>query len=114
MALVDIPRAPRIEQLTYPVAWSAADGGLVTLRGVHDLSTRAMLAETLARAVEVEEGDLTIDLSAVEFMDGCVVAVLIRARDYLRDRGRRLILRDPSPAAARLLDLCAAFDSAVL
>ena len=83
-----------------------ADRTVVWLRGEHDVSTVAALSQTMARAIALDDGDLVIDLSDVEFMDAATVGVIIRARDFLRLQSRSLALRSPSSCAARILDLC--------
>ena len=44
------------------------DGTVVRLRGEHDISTVDELSQTVARAIALDDGDLVIDLSEVEFM----------------------------------------------
>jgi anti-sigma B factor antagonist len=83
-----------------------ADRTVVWLRGEHDVSTVAALSQTMARAIALDDGDLVIDLSDVQFMDAATVGVIIRARDFLRLQSRSLVLRFPSSCAARILDLC--------
>jgi anti-anti-sigma factor len=79
---------------------------VVALRGEHDLGTAASVADALARATTDNEGDLVVDLSRVSFMDAAIVTVIVRGRNDLRLRSRDLTLRDPSPFAERILDLC--------
>jgi anti-sigma B factor antagonist len=91
-----------------PVAFPVrdADRTVVWLRGEHDVSTVAALSQTMARAIALDDGDLVVDLSDVQFMDAATVGVIIRARDFLRLQSRSLALRSPSSCAARILDLC--------
>jgi anti-anti-sigma factor len=79
---------------------------VVWLRGEHDLATTTELAATLARAIALDEADLVVDLSEVQFMDVTTVSVIVKARNHLRPRSRSLSLRAPSKAARRVLDLC--------
>jgi anti-sigma B factor antagonist len=90
--------------VAFPVA--DADRTVVWLRGEHDVSTVAALSQTMARAIALDDGDLVIDLSGVQFMDAATVGVIIRARDFLELQSRSLALRAPSSCAARILDLC--------
>ena len=83
-----------------------ADRTVVWLRGEHDVSTVAALSQTMAGAIALDDGDLVIDLSDVQFMDAATVGVIIRARDFLRLQSRSLALRSPSSCAARILELC--------
>ena len=91
-----------------PVAFPArdADRTVVWLRGEHDICTVASLSQILARAIALDDGDLVVDLSGVQFMDAATVGVILRARDFLRLQSRSVALRSPSPCAARVLDLC--------
>jgi anti-sigma B factor antagonist len=91
-----------------PVAFPVRDSDrtVVWLRGEHDVSTVAALSQTMARAIALDDGDLVIDLSGVDFMDAATVGVIVRARDFLELQSRSLTLRAPSKYAARVLDLC--------
>jgi anti-sigma B factor antagonist len=91
-----------------PVAFPVADADrtVVWLRGEHDVSTVAALSQTMARAIALDDGDLVIDLSGIQFMDAATVGVIVRARDFLHLQSRSLALQAPSPCAVRILDLC--------
>jgi anti-anti-sigma factor len=98
--MASIPIAPRLE---------------LRLRGEHDLSTASELAATIARAIaDDEDADLVIDLADVTFMDASTITVLLRARRYLEERSRHLLLRAPSRSTRRLLVLCALEDLILL
>jgi len=79
---------------------------VVWLRGEHDVSTVAALSETMARAIALDDADVVVDLSDVQFMAAATVRVIIRAREFLRLRSRFLVLRSPSECARRILDVC--------
>jgi anti-anti-sigma factor len=79
---------------------------VVLLRGEHDASTVTALSEVMARAIALNDADLVVDLSEVEFMGAATVRLIIRAREFLRLRTRSLTLRSPSTHAKRVLDLC--------
>jgi anti-anti-sigma factor len=83
---------------------------VVWLRGEHDISTVAPLAETMARAVALDDRDVVFDLSGVQFMDAATVGVIIRAREFLRLRSRSLRLRSPSTRTRCVFDLCGLAD----
>jgi anti-anti-sigma factor len=85
---------------------TASAGTVVMLRGEHDRSTVSALSETLTQAIAMDDTELVVDLSGVEFMDGGTVYALVTARDWLRERSRSLRLVFPSPRARRVLDLC--------
>jgi anti-anti-sigma factor len=82
------------------------DRTVVLLRGEHDASTVAALSEDMARAIALDDADLVVDLSGVEFMDAATVRLFIRAREFLALRSRSLTLRSPSRRTRRFLDAC--------
>ncbi len=91
-----------------PFASAGLDGDrtVVWLRGEHDLATSASLSEAMARAIALDNADLVVDLSEVQFMDTATVQVMVEMRELLRLRSRSLALRAPSPRAQRILGLC--------
>lgn len=87
-----------------------ADRTVVWLRGEHDASTVAALSETMARAVALDDSDLVVDLSEVQFIGAATIGIIIRTREFLRLRSRSLSLRSPSTCAGRILDVCGLAD----
>ncbi len=87
-----------------------ADRTVVWLRGEHDMSTVDSLSETMARAIALDDADVVVDLSEVQFMSAATVGVIIRAREFLRLASRSLALRAPSKCAGRVVDLCGLAD----
>jgi anti-anti-sigma factor len=83
-----------------------ADRTVVWLQGEHDLSTAFALADTLARAIALDDADLVLDLSDVQFMGAVTVDIIVRAYELLRQQSRSLTLRAPSMCARRVLELC--------
>jgi anti-anti-sigma factor len=83
---------------------------VVWLRGEHDLVTKVALGDTLAQAVALDEADLVIDLSQVQFMDAATISVILRTRNALHPRSRSLTLRSPWGLTRRVLDLCGLTD----
>lgn len=79
---------------------------VVWVRGEQDLATRAHLLDTIAEAARVDDGDIVVDLSGVTFMDASTVGAFVAARNRARASSRSLSVRDPSPRARRVLDLC--------
>lgn len=82
------------------------DPTVLWLRGEHDISTVAALSETMADAIALDDGDLVVDLSGVEFIGAATVGVIVRAHNLLRLRSRSLVVRSPTKSAKRMLDLC--------
>jgi hypothetical protein len=54
----------------------------------------------------LDDAALVIDLSEVEFMGLSTLAVIVRARELLREWSRSLTLRSPSASTLRLIDIC--------
>jgi anti-anti-sigma factor len=83
---------------------------VVGLRGEHDLSTVPVLSEAMAWVIAVDDAEVVVDLSEVEFMCAATVGVFLRARELLRARSRTLVVRSPSEWAQFVLELCCATD----
>jgi len=83
-----------------------ADCTVVWVRGDHDIATKAVLAAAVARAAQLDDVPLLVDLSAVTFMDASTVGLLVASRNRLRARGQSLEVRAPSALARRVLELC--------
>ena len=83
-----------------------SDRTVVWLRGEHDVSTVAALSEVMARAIALDDADVVVDLSDVQFMGAATVGVIVRAREFLRLRSRLLVLRSPSECVRRIVDVC--------
>ena len=79
---------------------------VVWVRGEHDMATAQVLAGAMARAVSLDDADVVVDLSGVDFMDASTLGAIIRTRDLLSTRSRSLHVRAPSPPARRLLQEC--------
>jgi anti-sigma B factor antagonist len=74
---------------------------LVRLHGDLDMDTVGELIDHL----DAIEGSVVIDLAGVTFLDSSGLQALVNARDTARHRGDVLILRKPSDAVSRVLDL---------
>lgn len=79
---------------------------VVWVRGEHDMATAQLDAETMTRAVMLDDADVVVDLSGVEFMDASTVGTIVRTRNLLGSRSRSLTLRSPSTCAQRVLHAC--------
>lgn len=82
-----------------------APGQLLVLEGRLDVAAAADVRLALADAVAAGDGDLVLDLAGVEAVDATGLGVLVGAHRRAGRCGRTLVLRDVSPAAARLLRL---------
>jgi anti-anti-sigma factor len=75
---------------------------IVTLRGEHDLSTRAFVSEALAQVSEYAR--VLVDLSECTFADSCLVGALFVAHAAISERDGRLeVIIPPEATAARRL-----------
>jgi anti-sigma B factor antagonist len=78
---------------------------VVQVRGEVDLATAPLLRAVLDTAVARRPSRLEVDLSGTTFMDAHALATLAAVRRRLAARHGVLLLRDPSPAVVRLLEL---------
>lgn len=84
-----------------------AECTVVWVVGDLDVATRAGLVMSVARAADLEDIPLLVDLSGVTFMDASAVGAIVESHNRLRSRAQSLEVRDPSPRALRVLELCA-------
>lgn len=110
MAPIDISSVTVSRPHVTAFAGRNSDRTVVWLRGEHDVSTVAALSEVMARAIALDDADVVVDLSEVQFMGAATVGVIIRAREFLRLRSRFLVLRSPSECVRRILDVCGRSD----
>jgi anti-anti-sigma factor len=73
------------------------------LAGELDIASEAALTQALAEETG-REGDLTLDLSALTFIDSVGVQVLIKAAEDLQEHGR-LILQAPGKTVWKVFEL---------
>jgi anti-anti-sigma factor len=79
---------------------------LVTVRGEIDMDTAGQLVD----AITTVTGTTVVDLSGVTFIDSTGLQGLLRAQREARQLGNDLILRHPSKAARRVLELTGLID----
>ena len=83
-----------------------ADTTVVSLCGEHDFTTAHSLSAAIATAAAVDETDLVLDLSGVQFMDSTTIVVILRGKLLLETRGHTMTVRNPSWPARYVLGLC--------
>jgi anti-anti-sigma factor len=107
MALTVLPSWGETVRQSAPVPRVSGEGDrtVVWLSGEYDVATMTVLALGLATAIAVDDADVVVDLSEVQFFDVASIGLLIRARDFLRPRSRRLTLRNPPRCAQRVLEV---------
>jgi anti-anti-sigma factor len=80
---------------------------LVTVRGEVDMDTAGQFVD----AITTVAGTAVVDLSGVTFIDSTGLQGLLRAQEAARQRGDDLILRHPSKAARRVLEITGLIDT---
>lgn len=64
------------------------------------------VADVLARAIAADEGDVTVDMSGMTFIDAAMIGVLVRGRNFLALDSRELTLRSPRAFVGCVLAVC--------
>jgi anti-anti-sigma factor len=89
-----------------PCRTTVREPGLVlALAGRLDVSAAADVRLALVDAVTAGSGPLVVDLSGLDALDATGLGVLVGAHRRAQRAGRVLVLRDVTPAVARLLFL---------
>jgi anti-sigma B factor antagonist len=78
----------------------------ISVAGEVDVSNADHLTRFVGRVVDCTDGDVSVDLADVAYMDSTGLSVLLQARQTLLAHGRRLAVRNPSASVVMLLDLC--------
>lgn len=78
---------------------------VLVVEGELDPHTAPLLERELDEAIEVGDDSVVLDLESLGFMDSAGLRLLISAHNQLTASGRALILRRPSQAATRLLEI---------
>ncbi len=78
-------------------------GAELVLRGRLDVRVTADVRLALAAALAAGDGDLVVDVAALEVVDATGLGVLVGAHRAAGRAGRRLVLRDVPPPLARAL-----------
>ncbi|MGB8651377.1 MAG: STAS domain-containing protein [Mycobacteriales bacterium] len=86
-----------------PIHGSTRESNLVVLAGRLDVHTAADVRNALAAAVDDGEGELLVDLAAVEAVDATGLGVLVGAHRRAQRAGRTVVLADVPPPVGRLL-----------
>ncbi len=80
-------------------------GSYVQLRGELDLNTAPRLEQLLDRLRRDGHRQLTLDLSALEFLSAAGLTVFLQADQALRAVGGRLVLSQPTRMVRRILTI---------
>ena len=80
-------------------------GRVLALRGRLDVAVATDVRLALADALDDGDGELVLDLSALDAVDATGLGVLVGAHRRAGRGGRSLVLRDVGPTVSRLLFL---------
>jgi anti-sigma B factor antagonist len=78
---------------------------IVEVRGEVDIATSPLLRAVLDTVIGRRPTRVEVDLSGTTFLDAHALTTLTAVRRRLATKRAQLVLRDPSPAALRLLEL---------
>jgi anti-anti-sigma factor len=89
-----------------PFITSSEGGSVLVAAGELDIASSRWLLEATTQAAE-SSPDVTLDLSAVTFIDCAALSALMHSRRALKQRGGVLTLRSPHRSVLYLLRLAA-------
>ena len=93
------------QEPTIEVRWPQPGVALVVLAGEHDLYSGDELRQRFEQALACCD-HLIVDLSAAEFIDSTIVAVLVQTMRSATDFERRFnVVLGPAPAVERILEI---------
>jgi anti-sigma B factor antagonist len=90
----------------FHISVSESDNGVVlALAGELDMAAAPALREALAAVTEGLEGDLTLDVGQLTFIDSSGLTLFVQEHKNLRSRGHELIILDPTRRTSRLFQI---------
>jgi len=84
---------------------TVGDAAMVRITGDLDCSTAPQLRSVLVRLVDGGTRHLTVDIAGAELVDSTGLSVLVGGMKRLRDHGGCMVVRSPSEAARRVLEI---------
>ncbi|GDY28670.1 STAS domain-containing protein [Gandjariella thermophila] len=88
------------------VHWrTEGDRGLITLAGEIDYSNAGQLDTAVREVLAAGIHRLTVDFSAVSFVDSACLSALVRAREATQEAGVELVLAAVGRPTRRVLDM---------
>lgn len=86
---------------------SGEDGPTAVVRvfGEVDLVSAPELHEEIVNASGTSAAQVVVDMTAVQFIDAAGIGALVGAAEVVQRQGGNLLLRRPSPAVSRLLEV---------
>ena len=90
----------------FRVGVSRSDGSVVVaVEGELDLATAPQLRDRLVALSGEGQTRVVLDLSRLQFIDSTGLSVLVMARNRSRVDGGAILIRHPSPAVLRILEI---------
>ena len=80
-----------------------SDGVVLAVYGEIDATTTGRLRERIRDVFDAGTRRLVVDMSGVDFIDSTGLGVLVGALRYFKEVNGEILLRSPSPIAARVL-----------
>jgi len=82
----------------------AETGNVLMLMGEMDMSNADELPAAVASQLDLDE-DVLLELSELAFIDSSGIRAILRTYALAHERGRRLVLLNPTVAVQKVLDL---------
>ena len=76
---------------------------VVHLTGILDVRTVGDVRQTLNDLIEASDGDVIVDLEAVDAVDATGLGLLVATHRRTQSLGRQLVLWHPMPSVVRIL-----------
>lgn len=106
MAALPPTAAPTALPFCCTVSKTEADRAEAVLRGELDLANSPLLRDELFAALDADLAELTLDLSALTFIDSSGLAVLVVVHKRADEKGTALRLRSVTAPVDRVLEAC--------
>lgn len=83
----------------------SSNGSVIRVQGEVDLYSSPELRKVILKTIPLVEGDLSVDLSGVTYIDSSGVATLVEGLRSANENGTGFVLVDPSQAVLQVLEL---------
>jgi anti-anti-sigma factor len=90
-----------LDEVVFTASVDGRGPTVVRLMGELDLAG----APTLCSALDGLDGDVELDCSGLDFIDGAGLWAVVQAHEACGARGAKLVMLNPSPAVDRLLSI---------
>ena len=82
-----------------------ADAAIIELTGELDLGSVDELREVALDTISTGQPNLTLDLSAVTFIDSTGIGTIVGLANHARERNGTVTILNPSPQATRVVEM---------